>query len=314
MAFSVANLPKFLVKNLMPALRVLSPRTALRVVSDLGRIEYALNPSRRWKYRAAVRKASQHFGESWLPGKTACDLAANQFRWRARDLLLDGLSDEGAKAYFHVTGQDHLRQAFDRKKGVVLLFNHFGPFLMPAHWIVRQGYPLRWFTERPRQISKLLSKDFADDGPLGQKSLFISRRLTPKEGSTAIRKAVRVLQSGMIVQLAGDVRWAGPRAVSGELLGTRYQFTTTWITLAAMSGAPVVPVYGVMKPDGTCDLEFLPSFDVSPNALKTDEAERLVHENLAAIEMRIRQYPENSLDYLFWNGADAMGGESLDAA
>lgn len=312
MAFSVANLPKFLVKNLMPALRVLPPRAALRVVSDLGRIEYSLNPSRQWKYRAAVRRGSELLGASWEPGKTARDLAANQFRWRARDLFLDGLDNEHAEAYFHVTGEQHLREAFARNKGVVLLFNHFGPFLMPAHWIVRQGYPLRWFTERPRQISRLLSREFGDDGPLGQKKLFISRRLTPKEGSTAIRRAVRALQAGFIVQLAGDVRWSGPRAIEGELLGRRYQFTTTWITLAAMSGAPVVPVYGVMRPDGSCDLEFLPSFDVPSNVLKTNEAERLVAENLADIERRIRLHPENSLDYLFWSEADVTGSDDVD--
>ena len=77
-----------------------------------------------------------------------------------------------------------------------------------------------------------------------------------------------------------------------------------------MSGAPVVPVYAVMKPDGACDLEFLPSFDVAPDALKTDEAGKLVLENLRAIESRIRLYPDNSLDYLFWSESDVAGAEA----
>lgn len=175
---------------------------------------------------------------------------------------------------------------------------------------MRQGYPLRWFTERPRQISKLLSRDFGDDGPLGQKGLFISRRLTPKEGSTAIRRAVRVLKAGMIVQLAGDVRWSGARSVDGVLLGKRYKFTTTWITLAAMSGTTVVPVYGLMRPDGSCGLEFLPAFEVAPDAFESGEAARLVQENLSAVESRIRLHPENSLDYLFWSETDPMGSGS----
>lgn len=310
MAFSVANLPKFLVKHLLPALRVLPPRAALRVVSDLGRVEHALNLPRRWKYDAAVRRAAEQLGEPWDTRRTSRDLAANQFRWRARDLLLDRLSDERAAAYFEVTGEDNLSAAFEKHKGVVLLFNHFGPFLMPAHWIVRRGYPLRWFTERPRQISKLLSREFGDDGPLGQKGLFISRRLTPKQGSTAIRRAVRILKAGMIVQLAGDVRWSGARNVPGTLLGKRYTFTTTWITLAAMSGAPVVPVYGVMRPGGSCALEFLPAFDVPANALSSGEAARLVQDNLSSIESRIRKHPENSLDYLFWSETDPTGSEA----
>lgn len=310
MAVSFANLPKFLVKNLLPALRALPPRAAIQIVSGLGRLEYALNWPRRRKYNAAVRRAAAHLGEPWDPTRTGRDLAANQFRWRARDLLLDGLDDRQVAPFFHVSGEAHLQSAFARGGGVILLFNHFGAFLMPAHWIVRRGYPLRWFTERPRQISKLVSRDFGDDGPLGQRRLFISRRLTAREGSIAIRRAVRILQAGMIVQIAGDVRWTGTRNAEGLLLGRRYRFTTTWITLAAITGAPVVPVYGVMKPDGSCALEFLESFEVPADAMKTDEAARLVQRNLDQIEERIRRHPDNSLDYLFWSESDPQGGES----
>lgn len=311
MAVSFANLPKFLVKNLLPALRALPPRAALKLVSGLGRLEYSLNFSRRRKYDAAVRQAATHFGVDWDSNVTGRELAANQFRWRARDMLLDGLSDLQAEPYFHVTGQQALEAAVARGKGVILLFNHFGSFLMPAHWIVRRGYPLRWFTERPRHISKLVSRDFADDGPLGQGKLFISRRLSPKEGSTAIRRAVRILQAGMIVQIAGDVRWSGARTSPGIFLGHRYSFTTTWITLAAMTGSPVVPVYSVMRPDGSCSLEFLDAFEVAPNVPKNPiETARLVQQNLDAIEARIKLFPDNSLDYLFWTEDDPHGGES----
>ncbi len=310
MAVSFANLPKFLVKNLMPALRAIPPRTALRIVMGLGRLEFALNWPRRRKYGLAVARAAEHLGETWDPTRTGSDLAANQFRWRARDVLLDRLDDQQVAPFFRVTGEDKLREAHARGKGVVLLFNHFGAFLMPAHWIVRKGYTLRWFTERPRQISKLVSRDFGDDGPLGQRRLFISRRLTAKEGSTAIRRAVRILEAGMIVQIAGDVRWTGPRTASAEFLGRRYQFTTTWVTLAAMSGATVVPVYSVMNPDGSCSLEFLDPFEVSPDALKTDEARRLVQNNLDQIEAHVRKHPDNSLDYLFWTEGDQNGPEA----
>ncbi len=314
MAVSFANLPKFLVKNLLPALRAMPPRAALKFVSNLGRIEYTLNGPRRRKYSKAVLRAAGHLGEPWDAFRTGRELAANQFRWRARDLLLDRLSDDQAAAFFEVRGAENLDRAVAEGKGVVLLFNHFGPFLMPAHWIVRRGYPLRWFTERPRQISKLVSRDFGDDGPLGQRKLFISRRLSPKEGSAAIRRAVKVLQAGMIVQLAGDVRWSGPRTAPGRLLGRHYGFTTTWITLAAMTGSPVVPAFSVMRPDGSCGVEFLDAFTVDPGVTRDDLAvARLVQRNLDAIEEHIRAHPDNSLDYFFWNEGDPTGAEQ-DAA
>src|SRR6266536_3192798 len=50
--------------------------------------------------------------------------------------------------------------------------HHFGSHMMPAHWLVRAGYPLRLFMERPRHISKFLSREFEADGPMAQKKLF----------------------------------------------------------------------------------------------------------------------------------------------
>ena len=310
MAVSFANFPKFLVKTLLPALRALPPRAALKLVARLGRLEYAVNFRRRRRYGAAVRQAARHFGVDWDANQTGRELAANQFRWRARDLLLDNLSDLQAEPFFHVRGQDALESALAKGRGVILLFNHFGAFLMPAHWLVRRGFPLRWFTERPRQISRLVSRDFGDDGPLGQRKLFISRRLSPGEGSTAIRHAMRILHAGLIVQIAGDVRWTGGRTAPGILLGKRYHFTTTWITLAAMTGSPVVPVYSTMRPDGSCDLEFLSPFEVAPDTPRNPiETARLVQQNLDEIEARIKLHPDNSLDYLFWTESDPAGGE-----
>ncbi len=304
MGLSFANLQKFLMKGLMPTLRALPPRRALKLVTEMGRVEYSLNPYRRITYAPAVRRCAEYFGADWDEHRTARELAANQFRWRARDILLDRLSNEQAEALLHVTGREHLDEAYNRKQGVILLFNHFGGFLMPAHWLVRYGYPLRWFTERPRQISKLVSRDFGEDGPLGQRGLFISRRLTPKEGSTAIRGAVRVVQAGMIVQLAGDVRWSGSRTAPGTFLGRNYQFTTTWIHLAAMTARAVVQAYCVMNADGSYDLEFLEPFSVPADVPRKNAYAPFVQKNLDAIEERIKIHPENSLDYFFWTESD----------
>src|SRR5581483_12209144 len=130
----------------------------------------------------AVRRGAEHFGCAWDVPVLARRLAGNHVRWHARDQLFDGLSNEQAGELLCVVGREHVEAALREGRGLILLFNHFGPFLMPAHWLVRQGYPLRWFTERPRHISRLVSATFQTDGPLGQRELFISRNLGPSEG------------------------------------------------------------------------------------------------------------------------------------
>ncbi len=305
MRLGVQNTRKRLLQAILPVLRILPPKLATRAVAALGQTEFLLNPPLRARFDAAVRRGAEHFGCRWDVPHLARQLAGNHVRWHARDKLLDGLSNAQADQVLHVAGREHLDAALAAGKGVVLLFNHFGPFLMPAHWLVRHGYPLRWFTERPRHISKLVSATFQTDGPLGQRELFISRKLSPNEGGSAIRRAVRMLQAGMIVQVAGDVRWSGPRCAPGRLLGRDYQFTTTWVALAARTGAPVLPVFSVMLADGSYQLEFLPADFIPRAASDPAKATPFVQRNLDRIEEWVRRYPDNSLDYLFWDETTA---------
>jgi lauroyl/myristoyl acyltransferase len=306
MAFVSQNARKRLLQTILPALRLLPTKLAIRLVARLGEAEYHLNPPMRARFGDAVHRGAEHFGCRWDVPTTARRLAGNHLRWHARDKLLDGLTDAQADAVLHVEGREHLDAALGLGRGVVLLFNHFGPFLMPAHWLVRHGYPLRWFTERPRHISRLVAETFRTEGPLGQRDLFISRKLSPNEGGAAIRRAVRMLRAGMVVQIAGDVRWSGPRCAPGRFLGREYSFTTTWVTLAARTTAPVLPVFAVMRPDGTYHLEFLPAEVIPTQDASPVRAAPWVQRNLDRIEEWVRRYPDNSLDYLFWSEADGF--------
>lgn len=294
------NVRKGVLQALLPALRCLPPRTAARLVGGLGRAEYALNKPMRERFDAALKRGAQHFGCHWNVPALASDLAAIHLRWRVRDLLLDGRSNDRVAPLFHVQGRDALDSAFAQGKGVLLLFNHFGPFLMPAHWLVREGYPLRWFTERPRHISKMVERTFEADGPFGQRRLFMSRAAGPAEGGSAIRRAVRILKAGMIVQIAGDVRGTGPRTAQAQFLGRTYTFTTTWVTLAALTGSPVLPTFSRMDHEGNYHLEFLPSYTIPAEVTRTGQFSPWVQSYLDAIEERVQRHPDNSGDYLFW--------------
>jgi phosphatidylinositol dimannoside acyltransferase len=297
---SFLNVRKGMLQVLLPGLRLMPPKTASRLVGSMGRTEYHLNRPLKHRFDAALERGATHFGSHWNVSALGGDLAANHLRWRARDLLLDGRSNAKVMPVFTVENRESLDSAFALGKGVIFLGSHFGPFLIPAHWMVREGYPLRWFSERPRNISKMIERTFEADGPFGQQRLFMSRAAGPAEGGTAIRRAVRILKAGMIVQLAGDVRATGPRTAPGRLLGRTYTFTTTWITLAALTGSPVVPTFCRMEPDGSYHLEFLPAYTVPPEIAKQGDFSPWIQNYLDTIEERIERHPANSGDYLFW--------------
>ena len=295
-----AGLQRHALRVLMPLLRRVPAPMSAAVVDGLGWINYKLVPGNRAIYEQAVRRGREETGEDWDDRATARRLASGLVHWRSRDRLLDGLGDEQALARFDVEGRDHLDRAYAQRRGVILLGNHFGSHLHPSHWLYREDFPLRLFMERPRNVSRYMIRQFGTDGPLGQEKLFISRRSTPTEAAGSILRAMRILKEGMVLQVACDVRWQGTHTAPAHFLGSTYLFSTTWVVLAAMTGAPVVPVF--CRPDGRGRyiLEFLPSFRVPPEAPRGGQDACYVQRGLDAIAEQVRRHPDQSNDYFTW--------------
>ena len=250
--------------------------------------------------RGPSRGAATSWARTGTTGDVARRLASGLVHWRSRDRLLDGLTDAQALRRFEVEGREHLDRAYAQKRGVILLGNHFGSHLHPSHWLFRERYPLRLFMERPRHVSKYMTDQFRTDGPLGQEKLFISRRSTPTEAAASILRAMRILKAGMILQIAGDVRWQGAHTAPAHFLGSTYLFSTTWVVLAARTGAPVVPVFCRPDDHGRYILEFLPSFRVPTDALRNGQAAAYVQRGLDAVAEQVRRHPDQSNDYFTW--------------
>ncbi|MDR3639182.1 MAG: lysophospholipid acyltransferase family protein [Isosphaeraceae bacterium] len=243
---------------------------------------------------------AQRLGQDWDVRQVSRSLARQTYRWRVRDRLLEGRSDARVRLLFDVRGRDHLDAAVARGKGVILLANHFGSHVMIAHWMLRQGYSARWFGERPRNVSTYLGRQLRSDGPLGQDGLFLSRRGEVSESAARILHAARVLNAGMVLMLASDVRSVDPRAAHVEFLGRVGSFATTWVNLAAITGAAVVPAFCRLDESGIHHLEFHDPYHVPPDARRPGQGQEWVRRALAAVEEHVLAYPEQSNDYFFW--------------
>ena len=207
-----------------------------------------------------------------------------------------------------------LTKLLGQGKGAILLSSHFGGHLLPAHWLFRRGYTVRFFMERPRHVSKYLTRQFETDGPLGQRKLFISRAWGIPPAPPARSSRRQGPGRGMIVYLAGDVRWTGPNTQVARFLGQQYHFSATWVRLAAISGAPVVPVFCPMLADGTYHIDFRPSFQVPQEASKSGQALSWVKSTLDTLEDEVRRYPDNSNEYFFWSDSDEFTAPEERAA
>ncbi len=291
---------KVVLKTVLPVLRRLPHRVSVALLGAMGRLDLLLVPNQAKKYETAVAEAAERLGCSWDVKDVSRKLSRHTYRWRARDFLLDGRSDRQIAPWFKVIGREHLDAAVAKGQGVVLLANHFGSHLLTSHWLFRQGYPLRWFSERPRNVSKYMTKQFQTDGPLGQARMFISRRSTPADAASSILRAGRALNAGLLVKVACDVRWCGTHTANASFLGRPLSFSKTWVSLAAMSGAAVLPVFCRIEEDGIYHLEFLPSYHVPKEVGRTGQDSWWVQNALNVVEDRVKHYPEQSNDYFFW--------------
>ncbi len=295
---------KVVLQVVLPVLRLLPYRLSYKLLGVMGRLDLLVVPNQTRLYEDAVTQGGKRLRRDWDVRQVSRSLARQTYRWRTRDRLLDR-SNAQVAALFEVSGREGLDEALSRGKGVILLANHFGSHVLIAHWMLRQGYPARWFGERPRNISNFLSRQFAIDDTFGQSGLFLSRRGTRADATATILHAARALNAGMVLMLASDVRSSDSKAAHAEFLGQTMAFSTTWVNLAAMTGASVVPAFCRLDESGTHHLEFLEPFEVPPSARRSDCAGEWVRKALASVEERVRDYPEQSNDYFFWELADA---------
>ncbi|MFI5461384.1 MAG: lysophospholipid acyltransferase family protein [Isosphaerales bacterium] len=298
------NIRKRFLKAVLPMIRTLPLPVASRFVSGIGRMEYRLNQGLRQTFDDAVAHGRSVLDCQWDIHEVSRELAGNHVLWRTRDLLLDGVADQRARSMFTVNGREHIDAAYGLGQGCIVLANHFGAHLLPAHWLFREGFPVRFFMERPRHISRFMSRHFDTDGPLGQDKLFISRQGVPADSAGSILRAARAIKAGLLLYLAGDVRWTGRLTESARFLGRTMRFSTTWIVLAAMTEAPIVMAFGRMEPDGRYHIEFHPAFTIPKDAPEPGKTRDWLRHFLEILEDQVRRYPSNSNDYFFWGESD----------
>jgi phosphatidylinositol dimannoside acyltransferase len=300
------NIRKSFLRAVLPMIRALPLPVASRFVSGIGRMEYRWSKSLRNSFDDAVCHGRSVLDCQWDVPSVSRELAGNHVLWRTRDLLLDGVPDQRVRDMFTVTGRENLDAAVALGRGCIVLANHFGAHLLPAHWLIRDGFPVRFYMERPRHISRYMAQHFDTSGPLGQDKLFISRQGVPGDSASSILRAARTIKAGMLLYLAGDVRWTGQLTESARFLGRTMRFSTTWVVLAAMTEAPVVMVFCRMEPDGRYHIEFRPALHIPKDTVERKEQAQRVQEFLEVLEEQVRRYPSNSNDYFFWEESGGL--------
>ncbi len=164
--------------------------------------------------------------------------------------ILEGALDN----LFSVLGEENLRKAFEKGKGVILLSAHLGNWELAAAKIARMGFPVEAIgaEQRDPRITELLFSLRASGG-VG----------TIRKG-LELKGALRCLQAGKILAVLLD-QDAKHKGVVVPFLGRPASTPYGPVKMCWKLGAPIVPVFPIRKNDGIhFDLVFLPALDLPP--------------------------------------------------
>jgi predicted LPLAT superfamily acyltransferase len=193
---------------------------------------------------------------------------------------------------YTIEGRRYVAKAHEQKKGGILLMSHMGNWEMAAHLlgkVIPDIQLLLYMGIRDQEeIEKIQKQSIRSDG--------IQIIGVSQDGGNPfdIMEAVRLLQKGGFVSLAGDVVWRpGQRTVKGTFLGRPVQIPAAPFVLALVSGSPLIVFFAFRTEARTYRFRALPPIHVTaPTRDRRQLAlETAAHQYLHHLESALRQYP-----------------------
>ncbi|HXV84002.1 MAG TPA: lysophospholipid acyltransferase family protein [Candidatus Binatia bacterium] len=193
------------------------------------------------------------------------------------------LSKEAIVSNVAIKGEEHLKQALAKGKGVLGLSAHLGAFTMIGPRIAAEGYPFSAVVKQPKD------EHFARyiDDLRAQKGI---RTISAKPRKEAVRGILKSLRENRIVLVIADEFKSGD--VTVDFMGQQFPAPRGPATLALRTGAVTLPMFMTWRPDGSLCLLIEP--EISP--VRLDNLEDSVAATTALftrhLESTIRRYPE----------------------
>jgi len=191
------------------------------------------------------------------------------------------LEEEGFFKYFKIDGLSHIRDAYQKGKGVLILTAHYGNWELLSIIGAMMGYPFS-VVYRP-----------LDFKPLNQFVVNYRNRFGGKliHRRNALRKILRGLSRGELVVLLMDQSVDWYEGVFVDFFGHRTCTNKGMALLALKTEAPVVPAFLIREKFGFTG-KFLPEIPLTKTGDKTKDLEINTKKYNKVIESVVRQYPE----------------------
>jgi lauroyl/myristoyl acyltransferase len=261
----------------------------------------ALTGARAIKRTAkTVRRA---LGQSDTAGSEAIirGLKAAVHEMRLQDLR--GWRPDGWKPHIVLEGEEHLKAALARGRGAVLWLAPFvfnsGPTKIVLH---QKGYRVSHLSSPKHGVSETRFgvrylnriRCIPEDRYLVDRIVFDSAAPT-----TAMRRMVRALKAGEVVSIVASST-EGYEMIKGAIFGGRLPVAVGAPRLAALTGAPLLPVFTVRDPEAGWRIIVEQPIAIASERSSDERCIAAVAEFLARSEPWVRRFPEQWRAWSKW--------------
>ena len=192
-------------------------------------------------------------------------------------------SKEKIRSTIALEGEEHLKSALAKGKGVLALSAHLGGFTLIGARLAASGYPFSSVVKQPgeEQFARYLDDLRAQIG---------IQTISAKPRKDAVRGILKALRQNRVVLVIADEFKSG--GVMVDFMGQISPAPRGPATLALRTGAVTLPMFATRGTDGSFRLSIGP--EIEP--VQLDELEKSVVATTALftrhLEAAIRRYPE----------------------
>ena len=218
--------------------------------------------------KALIRRAWRNFGQGILETGVAMNATKEQ--------VLSAVSIEG---------EEYLKRALAKGKGVIALSAHLGNFMMIGIRLAAAGYPFSLVAKQPRDwgFARLIDDYRARVG---------IHTISAKPRRQAARGVLMALRANRVVLMIADQFKSKSHAVEVDFFGLITPAPRGPAALALRTGAAVVPMFAARDANDRLTLHIEPEIEL----VTTNEPERDVDVNIALftsyLEAMVRRYPD----------------------
>jgi KDO2-lipid IV(A) lauroyltransferase len=212
--------------------------------------------------------------------------------WRAWRNFAIGILDTSAVVHFSkeqfaaaitLEGEEHLKRALAKGKGVLALSAHLGGFTLIGGRLAASGYPFSVVVKHPADESfARVMDDYRTQSGV--------QTISAKPRREAVRRILKALRENRIVLIIADEFKSGD--VTVDFFGQKFPAPRGPAALALRTGAVTLPIFAVRRPDGRQTLQI--GAEIEP--IRRDDVEESVATTTALftsyLEEAIRKYPD----------------------